>query len=80
MLLFRNSSMKIPIYHILPYIPYLAPKTESIHIYKKTYRDFTKVGQNMVYQGKKWYKVLFALCDIQFNEKTCSTSSFHNSA
>ena len=39
----------------MPYIPYLAPKTESIDIYKKTYRNFIKTGQNMVYVGKIWY-------------------------
>ena len=50
----------------MPYIPYFA---ESIHIYKKTYRDFIKTGQNMVYVGKIWY----SLCNIHFNEKTCST-------
>ena len=57
----------------MPYIPYFAPKTESIHIYKKTYRDFIKTGQNMVYVGKIWY----SLCDIHFNKKIVAQDIHH---
>ena len=60
----------------MPYIPYFAPKTESVHIYKKTYRDFIK-------RGKKWYMWAkygmgyYSLCDIHINEKLIVAQDIH---